>query len=311
LQLFNRYTSDYTIESKRLFDTHTSLHLFGCHRHKVKSGWKSKEDAHYPGIEINYQLEGMQDIKINSNNYTLNEGDLVIIPPGSIHSSEVTDLASSSSTFFVLHFTIDNRQFHNILTNSSQIYYPAYSHMVKEARPILYRLMEINETHPTLQTTHLKVQSIMFNLLVVLEEVFLQQKHIVQPNSKKSELATEILSEINKLVENYSDHNRKSGNIEKIAKTIGISTSYCSRVFRDVYGISPRDYILFLRAEQAVKILLNSPLSIEEIALSLGYCDAAEFSKQFKKNKGISPGRFRSLMSKEIVPHHQEPTFSL
>ena len=55
---------------------------------------------------------------------------------------------------------------------------------------------------------------------------------------------------------------------------------------------TPRQYQNMLRMERAVELLTQSELNIEQIANKLQYCNAFEFSKQFKKFQGISPSRY-------------------
>jgi transcriptional regulator GlxA family with amidase domain len=44
---------------------------------------------------------------------------------------------------------------------------------------------------------------------------------------------------------------------------------------------------------KAIDLLQNSSLPIGEIAVSIGFCDIAHFSKTFKQKTGLSPSAFR------------------
>ena len=56
---------------------------------------------------------------------------------------------------------------------------------------------------------------------------------------------------------------------------------------------TPRQYQNMFRMEKAVELLTQSELNIEQIADELKYCNAFEFSKQFKKFQGIRPSSYR------------------
>lgn len=78
-----------------------------------------------------------------------------------------------------------------------------------------------------------------------------------------------------------------------IANTIGVNPSYLSNVFKAECGFSLTRYILQVRMEQARKrMLANRTLTVNTVALSVGYTDAYYFSKSFKKYFGVTPSRF-------------------
>ena len=66
-----------------------------------------------------------------------------------------------------------------------------------------------------------------------------------------------------------------------------------SKLFHDRAGTSPSRYLTDLRMQKAKKLLLDSQLSIREIAERVGYPDPFHFSKSFKNAVGMSPAQFR------------------
>ena len=81
--------------------------------------------------------------------------------------------------------------------------------------------------------------------------------------------------------------------VDKIASHVGISRKYLFVIFKNCLGISPKDYIVDYRIKKAKEFLLNENLSIGSVAYSVGYSDALNFSKIFKKKTGISPSEYR------------------
>ncbi|WOO38237.1 AraC family transcriptional regulator [Anaerocolumna sp. AGMB13020] len=93
----------------------------------------------------------------------------------------------------------------------------------------------------------------------------------------------------------YIEHNF-SGNlkVQSIADYIGINRSYLTNCFKNVLNMSPQEYILNYRMNQASILLKNTMLPVGEIAYKVGYDDALNFSKAFKKIYGINPTKYRS-----------------
>ena len=81
--------------------------------------------------------------------------------------------------------------------------------------------------------------------------------------------------------------------VDKIAAHVGISRKYLFAIFKNSLGVSPKDFILDYRIKKAKEFLLNENLSIGSVAYSVGYSDALNFSKIFKKKTGLSPSEYR------------------
>lgn len=86
---------------------------------------------------------------------------------------------------------------------------------------------------------------------------------------------------------------KKGIGVEDMAEIAGISKAHFSRRFKEIEGISPREYLEQLRMEKAVALLYEELLSIKEIAFHCGFHDVNYFCKVFKKNYGLSPGKYR------------------
>ena len=67
------------------------------------------------------------------------------------------------------------------------------------------------------------------------------------------------------------------------------------RIFRQVTGWSPGQYLLECRLRHAEKLLMTSHLRISEISNECGFEDEFHFSRIFKKHRAMSPSRLRAL----------------
>ncbi|MFS0925137.1 helix-turn-helix domain-containing protein [Enterococcus durans] len=89
------------------------------------------------------------------------------------------------------------------------------------------------------------------------------------------------------------DHLEEKIIVEDIAQTLMISPNYLSKIFRQVMGISVNYFITNVKTKQASHYLLNTTLSVQQIAQYLGYQDQYYFSRLFKKIYGVPPKKFR------------------
>ncbi len=84
-----------------------------------------------------------------------------------------------------------------------------------------------------------------------------------------------------------------------LAEHLRINAAYLARVFRSHTGMTVGSYILGKKMAIAKASILNSRLTIKEIAASVGYSDALYFSRQFRKVEGMSPSEFMQWHSKD------------
>ena len=91
------------------------------------------------------------------------------------------------------------------------------------------------------------------------------------------------------LQENYE----KQVDFSALADSLAVSAPYLSRIFHEQTGNSPSRYLTDLRMRQARKYLMDTNLTVREIAARVGYPDPFHFSRSFKNAVGISPAQYR------------------
>ena len=88
--------------------------------------------------------------------------------------------------------------------------------------------------------------------------------------------------------------------IEDIAQKLLISSSGLRKKFKDIEGVSPKEYSLKCRLDNAKLMLVSTDLSINEIAEKCGFYDTAYFYKIFCKNIGVTPKKYRDSLRVHI-----------
>lgn len=88
-------------------------------------------------------------------------------------------------------------------------------------------------------------------------------------------------------------HLGRSITLKEVARTVCLSPSYFSTLFRKQTGTSFKAYLERVRLKKAIDLLLNTDAPICEIARQVGYDDANYFARVFRKAHGIAPTEFR------------------
>lgn len=87
---------------------------------------------------------------------------------------------------------------------------------------------------------------------------------------------------------------------KELAKKTHVSVKTAETKFKALFGMTIHQYVLKFKTDQAISYFKNFPeMPIKEIAYNLGFYDEYHFSKQFKKNVGVSPAKFKETLLKE------------
>ncbi|MCK8827271.1 PucR family transcriptional regulator ligand-binding domain-containing protein [Natroniella acetigena] len=99
-----------------------------------------------------------------------------------------------------------------------------------------------------------------------------------------------IVQEVKDFVlDNYSE----KVTLEQISEYVYLSSSHLSKVFKEVTGKTIMSYVNQIRLKEAKKLLRKTDMPLNSVAELSGYYDASYLNKVFKKEVGITPGRYR------------------
>lgn len=90
--------------------------------------------------------------------------------------------------------------------------------------------------------------------------------------------------------------------IEQLSRLCHVSSSHFRRLFKQVLGWAPLDYLQMVRIDRACALLYNCDRSVTEIGMEVGYPSPSSFNRQFRKIHGISPSHWRQKMRSEENP---------
>ena len=95
-------------------------------------------------------------------------------------------------------------------------------------------------------------------------------------------------------VKKYLDENyQKDISLHELSRMIHLEKSYLIRSFRKKFDCSPIDYLIRLRLNRARDLLLNTNMTVAEIAFDCGYHTPSFFIAQYKKHYHMTPSQSR------------------
>ncbi|WP_342553123.1 AraC family transcriptional regulator [Paenibacillus sp. FSL R7-0652] len=295
----------------------SNLKFYGAHSQQVPCGWAMPEETH-PGFEIILIIRGTQESLIHGYTYTVEEGSILLIPPGFRHTNEC--ISTEGMTYFSAHFNVDDPVFTlKLISQRSRIYAAGTEDNIK-IRAVLESWMGmINTAEAYTSTDKLLMQARMFELFALLSQAADSAPESAISASASQAPAPTAMHYAGAVAEAIKqafhaqlrarDGSVSSVRVEQIIASLGISPGYGLQVFRKVFGQSPRAYLSDLKLQEAKMLMEQPDLSLGEIAIKLGYTHLSHFSRQFKRWTGQSPLLYRNQHaenSREPFSHRPE-----
>lgn len=81
--------------------------------------------------------------------------------------------------------------------------------------------------------------------------------------------------------------------VESIANHLDVTPEYFRKIFKNIYGISPKKYIINRRIEKAKELISSNEFKINDIVNICGFSSFSYFSSEFKKITSFSPSDFK------------------
>ncbi len=82
--------------------------------------------------------------------------------------------------------------------------------------------------------------------------------------------------------------------LDAVARRLATSRRQLQRAFAEAGGTSFRTRLAEVRMQKALELLREGSLPVRDVATSVGYRQAAQFAKAFRRHHGQSPSAFRA-----------------
>lgn len=134
-------------------------------------------------------------------------------------------------------------------------------------------------------------EKIVAGCMVRLLSELVEQYEIRVVTAERNTRAAALFYEIS----NYIKDNLDTVNIRMLTDTFHFNRNYFNRLILQRTGLTYRVYLGRLRLERSAELLLESSLSVREIAAAVGYENRTFFNQLFRDRYGLSPGEYRRM----------------
>lgn len=124
-----------------------------------------------------------------------------------------------------------------------------------------------------------------------ISEAMLQLCEVIHSN--KNEVNHKTVAKINHFLS--ESYNQTELSLYQVAEHVGYPEKYISTLYKELTGTNMWDYLEQLRMNRASELLKSTSLTIEEVALAVGYNSGHSFRRAFKRVKSVTPSVFRDM----------------
>ena len=231
------------------------------------------ERAEYPFTVWEEVISGEGFVTVDDQSFAVRQGDIYVLPRGKCSRLEPHARHIWQKKYFLLSGSLPVMLLHQF-GFSRQYHFPGAAAAARGTFDILLKLY--NEGYADMHICAAE------QLLKLLWHLRYAETDAAAPPSP-----------VRLVRRNIDLHFEERLDLDAIAAEAGISRSYLQAVFKKEMGVTPYEYHLNRKFEKAKELLLQSTLSIEDIALRLAFRDRFHFSSEFKRRIGIPPGEFR------------------
>ena len=83
--------------------------------------------------------------------------------------------------------------------------------------------------------------------------------------------------------------------IAELARIASMSIYQLDRRMQRVFGLTTGQWVLKTRISHASRLLIETHMSVADVAMEAGYADQSAFTRQFRRSTGLSPSEHRKL----------------
>lgn len=247
--------------------------------HLISGRDYQKVHPNYPGHKLLLCLRGSGFVRVNGRDWSVNQGDLAWI----FNDNDNAHWPAEGSPWEMLWIRVVGPHLEDIYRVMTTVGSPVFTGInSRKAENAFKRLFKILDQRPIAMEAALHAE-----VAQILKLLF-EARHDANPTAH-----SEIPQSLRKPLEAMRLRYNEQLTVEELAQMAAMSVSSFHRQFKAATGTSPIDWLKRERINQAKKRLLETDLTIAEIADQTGYYDQFYFSKDFKRMTKLSPTEYR------------------
>lgn len=248
---------------------------------KYEDDWSSTTHTHH-FTEIFYVLRGKGTFEILDRSFPIRDHDLIIVNPSVSH----TEVSTKRDPLEYIVLGITGLEFHNLDNTDYSI--QNFSYYKDDLSFYLKTLLrEARSKEPN-------YENICQNLLEIIIWHILRQSEVQLAAASSKKVTKEC-----RFIEQYlNEHFKEDITLQTLSELTYLNKYYLVHSFKNYKGVSPINYLIQIRINEAKHLLETTNYSIAKIATQSGFSSQSYFSQIFKRMTNMTPNDYRKAAEK-------------
>lgn len=244
--------------------------------------------------ELLYIMSGHGEQVLGETRTPVDRGDIVLIEPGVTHTTYAVN--PEGCYIMVILFFLPGAGYESIAALRSEYMLP-FMNLGGGVRGVVYN------PDQSLGDMHRLVSAMCeeFTLkspgheLVILGMLYEMLGYMIREGKLRASahVPEDQLRTVAKACEYIERHAGDALKLSDVAREVGFSNEYFSRLFKRVSGQNFKRYCDYVRMSEAEKLILTEKLSVTQAAMRVGFDDPSNFVRMFKRVMGVTPRVFK------------------
>lgn len=248
-------------------------------------------------MEIGYLYDGNSILYIGEDKMMLEAPCITVIPPNLPHITQGTGDENHWNWIYTdpvqlfqhtsPQFDIALDRYQRTLQGEGCVLKPRDNREVYSLIWLIIHELEYESTKPQkLDENREIIRTMLYSLFQILLRDW-------DGKSASSLISNHAMASISSALTYINENFSQDISISHLSSLCHLSVSHFRRLFKQVLGYSPQEYLQLVRIQASCALLFNCDNSITEVGMQVGYPTPSSFTKHFKQYYGVSPAQWR------------------
>lgn len=262
--------------------------LVGCYTYK-QAHPALRKHIHNDVYEVCLLQHGTQPYRVEKSLFDLSAGDMLITRPGEIHGTDTEPEKRGRLYWIQFRKPKPDRPFLGLSPHAAHLLIEPLNQLTTlqfhNCELLLATFDRLLSAAPTPAMPKALAKANIQNLLLRL------LMDIVSLTARETQ--RDYSAPVRKVVQHLGKHCEEPLSLSDLASISGTSDSYLKTHFKREVGMTPMEYLMWLRIEQSKRLLRETGNPITDIALQCGFATSQHFATVFKRLTSTTPRDYR------------------